>query len=93
MCCSFAENDGRDELSESSTHAYPQDLARAVQARWTEMAAQVQEPVRLPELAALEQILSVCYQASLLHEEGRPITFRVAFASPDAFARSVSRSC
>lgn len=77
--------DGSDELSESATHAYPQDLARAVHARWTEMAAHVPEPLKLPEPAALEQILSVCYQASLLHEEGRPITFRVAFASPDAF--------
>jgi len=40
----------------------------------------------LPEPAQLEEILSVCYQASLLREEGRPVTFRVAFGAPDLFA-------
>ena len=33
----------------------------------------------------LDRILSTCFQASLLHDEGRPITFRLALAEPDSF--------
>jgi len=74
-----------DDLSEAGTHAYPGDLARAIHARWNEV--QTDAHARLtPPGPLLEQVLSVCYQASLLHEEGRPITFRIAFASPDEFA-------
>jgi hypothetical protein len=37
--------------------------------------------VDLPEKAVLEELLDVCYHASLLTEEGRPTIFRVAFIS------------
>jgi hypothetical protein len=73
--------------------AYPRDLALLVQQRWTEMPyekreqadATAEHPGELPELSALERLLSTCYQASLLHEEGRPVTFRVALAEPESF--------
>jgi hypothetical protein len=39
----------------------------------------------LPELPQLEQVLSVCFQASLLREEGRLVTFRVALTGPEVF--------
>jgi hypothetical protein len=37
----------------------------------------------LPEAAALDELLSVAYQASLLSEEDRPVRFRLFVASPD----------
>jgi hypothetical protein len=42
-------------------HAYPQNLAV--------------HP--LPQAPVLEQLLSTCYQASLLREENRPVRFRL----------------
>jgi hypothetical protein len=33
----------------------------------------------------LEELFSVCYQAGLLREEERPVTFRVIFAPPEEF--------
>src|SRR4029453_17666623 len=65
-----------------------------VQARWPETHGS-EEAGRtgydgviapMPEMAVLEQLLSVCYQASLLREEGRPVTFRIALSDPEVFA-------
>jgi hypothetical protein len=72
--------------SESRIHAYPRDLARIVQLRWHAVQARSQRRLELPELRLVEQVMSICYQASLLQEEGRSVTFRVAFGSPDDFA-------
>jgi hypothetical protein len=71
-------------------HAYPQDLARLVRKRWETLdhGADASGRALLPEPDVLERLLSVCYQASLLYEEGRPVTFRVAFAQPDHFDAS-----
>lgn len=75
------------------THAYPRDLALLVRERWAEVAVSDADgvgeadetAVLLPDPAVLERLLSACYQASLLHEEGRPVTFRIALARPEAF--------
>ncbi len=72
-----------DRRPTSEAHAYPHDLARMVYPRWRELLGQT--GVRSTELELLEQAISIAYQASLLQEEGRPVTFRVAFAEPDAF--------
>jgi hypothetical protein len=39
-----------------------------------------------PEYATLKQFYSACYQASLLREEERSVTFRAILASPELFA-------
>jgi hypothetical protein len=41
--------------------------------------------VPIPAAADLATILSVCYQATLLREEGRPVTFRLALSEPGVF--------
>jgi hypothetical protein len=64
-------------------HAYPRDLARLVRRRWRDVPAQ--HAARRPRLAALERLLSTCYQASLLREEDRPVTFRLAVDNPANF--------
>lgn len=59
-------------------HAYAHDLAYFVHERWNERA---DDP--LPKLAVLESLISACYQASLLREEERAVTFRVILCEPD----------
>jgi hypothetical protein len=73
-------------------HAYPADLAEFVRARWHESTGLVQEyceaaaeNAALPEPAVLTRILSVCYQASLLREEERPVRFRLILRPADEF--------
>ena len=70
-------------------YAYPDDLARFAREVWEscpqeagELEYELGEP---PEEAVLETLFSVCYQAGLLREEERPVTFRVIFAPPEDF--------
>lgn len=56
---------------------YPIDLAGAIRRDWPAEAAP------LPAEPELLSVLSTCYQASLLQEEARPITFRLILSSPD----------
>ena len=72
-------------LSECGSHAYPCDLAQAVHRRCPEVLTGTGIHLTLPEPAQLEEVLSLCYQASLLREEGRPVTFRVALAGPEVY--------
>jgi hypothetical protein len=58
--------------------AYPSDLAHFVHERWDEEGAGP-----LPELGTLENLISVCYQASLLQEEERAVMFRLILCTPD----------
>ena len=87
---------GRSDIAPESTrgHAYPDDLAALVAARWEQVeAGQTERPARegehhgmpLPP-SALARVLSVCYQVSLLSEEARPVTFRLAVSGAEAFA-------
>ena len=66
-------------------HAYPSDLAALVLHRWNEALASGRTHFGPPDEAALAALLSTCYQATLLREEGRPVTFRLAVSDPDAF--------
>ena len=61
-------------------HRYPRDLRAILRRRWNgEPVADGWPRVDLPEKADLDELLDVCYHASLLTEEGRPTIFRVAF--------------
>jgi hypothetical protein len=63
-------------------HRYPRDLRTMLRRRWRgEPLADGWPRVDLPEKAVLDELLDVCYHASLLTEEGRPTIFRVAFIS------------
>ncbi len=87
---------GSDNSSKSTEHAYPRDLAAFVAARWEDDtgASDSRAPVShnapvdpLPEASVLEEVLSTCYQASLLQEEGQPVVFRLALSRPEVFPR------
>jgi hypothetical protein len=64
-------------------HAYPPQLAYLVRERWGEM--ELAREHACPSLDALERLLSICYQASLLREEERPVTFRLILGNIDDF--------
>jgi len=72
------------EARPSTAHAYPRDLARVVLAAWRQRRASGDAPP-VPTLIALQSLLSVSYQASLLREEGRAVTFRLVIADPTHF--------
>ena len=65
-------------------YAYPPDLSRHVIQRWASVPAAVPHAT-VPEFATLKHFLSACYQASLMREEERPVTFRAILASPELF--------
>jgi hypothetical protein len=73
------------ELPERVDHVYPSDLAALVLQRWDDALEAGRTDLRPPDAAALTAVLSTCYQATLLREEGRPVTFRLAIGDPDAF--------
>ncbi len=69
-------------------HAYPSELAAVAWARWRALE-KLSNPGpcttragALPDEAALEELLSVAYHASLLHEENRPVQFRLLVGDP-----------
>ena len=78
----------------STEHAYPYDLAAFVAARWEDDldSSDSRAPVShnppldpLPQASVLEEVLSTCYQASLLREEEQPVVFRLALSRPEVF--------
>ncbi|MEM7677539.1 MAG: putative sensor domain DACNV-containing protein [Myxococcota bacterium] len=62
----------------AAPHAYPEDLARFVLDANGPGFSQF-------SFVALSRLLSVAFQASLMRDEARPVTFRLAIASPEAF--------
>ena len=58
------------------SYDYPPDLARFTLARWI-------HPTELPPLNQLTELLSCCYQASMLTEELNSVTFRAVLIEPD----------
>ena len=71
-------------------HAYYEDLVRFVRQRWDTAATGPGAhngitPAALPPPPLLEQLLSTCYQASMLREEERPVRVRLMLAAPELF--------
>lgn len=70
-----------------ANHAYPQQLAAFVYDHWSDdsKAGATDAEVELPVLPLLEALISITYQASLLREEERPLTFRLILGEPELF--------
>ena len=74
------------------SYAYPEQLASSVLERWHGVGGAVEherkradEQATLPQADELRELLSVCYQASLMREEERPLTFRAILGGPRSF--------
>lgn len=71
-------------VSEYRMRAYPRDLALLVKGRWQSgEVSENRDSDSIPEPSVLEHLISVCYQASLLREEDRPVRFRLIYRAPD----------
>jgi hypothetical protein len=64
-------------------HAYPAQLGAFVAARATDLGLAL--PLGEKTEAVLTSLLSVAYQASLLRDEDRALSFRIVFAPPTIF--------
>lgn len=62
-----------------ATRIYPRNLYTELQRRWTAPPLDRFLRIDLPEKRVFEELVDVCYHASFMTEEGRPIVFRVAF--------------
>jgi hypothetical protein len=67
-------------------YSYPAHLARFVRDRWRGVPELPGVVDPLPDAGTLEHFFSACYQASMLREEERPVTFRAILAEPRLFA-------
>jgi hypothetical protein len=88
---SVTETNARSFVESTRTgYAYPDDLARFVWEHWEDYPDGVEKPgherTESPEEAVLETLFSTCYQAGLLREEERPVTFRAILAPPEEFS-------
>ncbi|MDB4941640.1 MAG: uncharacterized protein JWP97_1174 [Labilithrix sp.] len=77
-------------MSSIAVMGYPADLAELVRQRWASLqqcsgSGPVAKMCILPEPEAFAELLSTAYQASLLREEERPVSFRLIVAAPQAF--------
>jgi len=74
-----------DERSKQAPlHAYPQELVSFILDQWKDplftarlISAGIDPSIELPDCSVLEQVISMCYQASLMREEERPVVFRI----------------
>ncbi len=74
----------------STNYSYPQQLAAHVSELWDSVEYPgspdgQRDSVELPYLPVIESLISTCYQASLLREEERMVTFRIILRSPEHF--------
>ena len=61
------------------TRAYPPEVSARLTSRWIDGGP---SDVQLPATGALQEILESAYHASFLHEELRPLRFRLLVAAP-----------
>ena len=74
-------------------HAYPKELVAFIFERWQDPSfverlcpGSAGCGFALPDRRVLEEVLSTCYQASLLREEERPVMFRLIIRDPHLFS-------
>lgn len=73
-------------------HAYPQQLAAHIYEFWDSVEGAAYSDTedlsysQLPCLPVLESLISTCYQASLMREEERAVTFRIILSSSKIFS-------
>jgi hypothetical protein len=74
-------------------HSYPKDLVAFIYDRWQDPGfverlcpAASDCTFQLPDRAVLEQVISTCYQASLMREEERPVMFRLIIRDSHLFS-------
>lgn len=76
-------------LRANAVHSYSQNLASFVWEKWNDVSAASErhcgDTDPLPPQPVLDYLLSSCYQASLMREEERTVTFRLMLRDPSRF--------
>jgi hypothetical protein len=74
----------KEQFVQDFRHSYPGEFVSFILDRWKNPPLPERLPTscidpacQLPDRSVLEQIISICYQASLKKEEGRPVMFRL----------------
>lgn len=78
----------------NGVHSYPRELAAFLPEHWEDPDLSGEVPFReedgpsdrLPEKKILDQLISTCYQSSLMREEERSVNFRLILREPERFA-------
>ena len=80
----------------SQTHSYPRELVSFIFDLWRDPqflerlhAIGIGASFQLPERTLLEHVVSVCYQASLMREETRPVIFRLIICPAELIPNDV----
>ena len=79
--------------NQDGIHSYPKELVSFLLEHWDEAGMREEEQDmegygqhdKLPDATLLEQLISTCYQASLMREEERPVNFRLIVREPHRF--------
>lgn len=67
-------------------HSYPHHLSKEVRRLWGTFSDQASEGYdKLPAWEVLEDLISTCYQVSMMCEELRPQRFRIALCDPSEY--------
>jgi hypothetical protein len=86
----YRPHPGKPLSPKQAMHVYPSDLVALINQRWNEMPSPEEsvtggERAALPGKAALERLISTCYQVSMMREEDRPVTLRLILAPSHLF--------
>ena len=71
-------------MANSSSYQYPNALIKGIKASWRSRTKE-----KLPSDPQLAELLNVTFQASLLSEESRPLSFRIAYCTPEILQNDV----
>ena len=81
-----------ERFKQALLHAYPRELVTFILDQWKDplfverlSSAGIDPSFELPDRSVLEQVISTCYQASLMREEERPVLFRLIIRDPHLF--------
>ncbi|WP_051309479.1 putative sensor domain DACNV-containing protein [Desulfogranum japonicum] len=70
-------------------HVYPTELVSLITEKWDTLAPSslpdTDSPYVLPDTKNLEDVISTCYQVSMMREENRPVNIRLIITGSEAF--------
>lgn len=70
-------------------HVYPAELVPLILHKWETLYQEgyvtKSRPEMLPDIKVMEEMLSTCYQVSMMREENRPVNIRLIIVSPEIF--------
>ena len=70
-------------------HVYPSELVPLILNKWETLHQEGHVaktlPEMVPDIEVMEEMLSTCYQVSMMREENRPVSIRLIIIAPETF--------